>query len=65
MTLHTYVEKLSRKFDLKNQKVAFQYLIEKYSIIFNLQLGQKIRWNRVSYIHRILNIGGSSEISPN
>lgn len=52
-------------FDLKNQNVAFWYLIEKYSIIFNLQLGQKICWNSVSSIHSILNIGGSSEISPN
>lgn len=52
-------------FDLKNQNMAFQYLIEKYSIIFNLQLGQKICWNGVSSIHRTLNIGGSPEISTN
>lgn len=53
------------KFDLKNQKVSFQSLFEKYSIIFNLQLGQNTCWNRVSYIQKILNIACDSEISPN
>lgn len=62
VSFHTSVGKLSMKFHLKNQKVAFQYLIEKYSIIFYLQLGQKICWNRFSSIHSILNISGTSEI---
>lgn len=65
MAFHTRVRKLSMKFDLKNQRVSFQYLIEKYLIIFPLQLGQKRCWNRISHIPTILNIRGSSDISPN
>ena len=62
MTFHTSVGKIHMKFDLKNRRGVFQYFIEKYLIVFILQLGQKRCWNRIFHIHMISNIGGSSEI---